>query len=392
MAVRLSLKRMRIGLDGKRAVFNMTGLGNYSRTLLQSLSRYFPDNEYLLYSPGFDDHPRLHFLSESNNITVKVPRTLLSRACKPLWRSYLVRADLRRDKIDLFHGLSNELPYAVSRSGARSVVTIHDLIFLRYPELYPRIDRKVYRYKVEYACRAADRIVAVSEQTRQDITGFLDVDPSRVSVVYQSCDPIFYQAVGESQKQQVRARLALPANYLLYVGTIEPRKNLLGVVRALELVKNKTKLHLVVIGRGRNYKNEVQAYVQNHGLTQHVHFLTDIPFSEFPAVYQMATAFVLPSLFEGFGIPITEALWSRCPVITSAGACFGEAGGPSTIYVDPSDTSALAAAIQRVSDDSTLAAKMREDGYSYVQRFKDSETATAMMKLYRQVLTGEIRK
>jgi glycosyltransferase involved in cell wall biosynthesis len=376
---------MNIGYDGKRAVFNMTGLGNYSRMLLRSLARYYPDNRYFLYTPAYKHNPRLDFLKQSANISVRTPRALISRSCKSLWRSYLVTHDLKSDGIELFHGLSNELPYAVTRSGARSIVTIHDLIFLRYPELYSRIDRRIYRSKVNYACRAADRIVAVSEQTRQDIIGFLDVEPARIKVVYQSCDPIFYQVTDEAQKQQVRAKHGLPSQYILYVGTIERRKNLLGLVRALGSLKHGLDQHLVVIGRGHSYKEEVIAYIQAQGLSKRVRFLTDVAFADFPAIYQMASVFVLPSLFEGFGIPIVEALWSNCPVITSLGGCFAEAGGPSSVYVNPGDDAALAEAIAQVLGDSNLAKKMRANGYDYVQRFRDDVTAEVMMGLYQEI-------
>lgn len=378
---------MKIGFDGKRAVFNMTGLGNYSRTLLRSLCQYYSDNQYFLYTPAYEHNQRLDFLQQSNNISVRTPQTLMSRSCKPLWRSYLVGHDLESDGIELFHGLSNELPYAVTRSGAKSIVTIHDLIFLRYPELYSRIDRKIYRSKVNYACRSANLIVAVSEQTRQDIIGFLDVDPVRIKVVYQSCDPIFYLDADEAYRRKVRERHALPSQYLLYVGTIERRKNLLGIVKALTLLKPGLDVHLVVIGRGRSYKEEVLTYIQAQGLTPRVYFLTDVLFADFPAIYQMASAFVLPSLFEGFGIPITEALWSRCPVITSVGGCFAEAGGPSSIYIDPENDAALAKEIARVLEDGDLANKMRADGYAYVQRFRDETIAAAMIGLYREIMS-----
>ncbi len=378
---------MRIGYDGKRAVFNMTGLGNYSRTLLRSLSQYYPDNQFFLYTPAYEHHTRLDFLKQSSNVLVRTPRSLISRSCKPFWRSYLMTRDLEIDGIELFHGLSNELPYAVGRSGVKSIVTIHDLIFLRYPELYPRIDRRIYRSKVSYACRAADRIVAVSEQTRQDIIGFLDVEPARIHVVYQSCDPIFYEVASEAHRQQARRTYDLPAQYLLYVGTIERRKNLLGIVKALSVLKRSVDPHLVVIGRDRGHKEEVLAYITEKRLTERVHFLSDVPFDDFPAIYQMASVFVLPSLFEGFGIPITEALWSRCPVITSVGACFAEAGGPSSIYVAPDDDAALSNAMTRVLEDDNLAEKMRAEGYAYVQRFRNDATAEAMMRVYQEVIS-----
>lgn len=375
---------MIIGYDAKRAIFNLTGLGNYSRSLVRSLSARYQENTYLLYSPKYRQDPRLDFLQERSNVAIRTPSSVAGRVFTSFWRSRLIGKQLVRDGVDLYHGLSNELPHGASLSRMKTVVTIHDLIFLRYPELYHYVDRKIYAAKSRHACRIADRIVAVSEQTKRDIVDFLGVDPHKVTVIYQSCDPIFQETVAADQKQLVRSGYNLPANYLLYVGTIERRKNLLGAIKALELI-GKSDLSIVVIGEGHAYKKEVIDYARSHRLGDKVLFLDHPPFADFPAIYQMASVFVFPSLFEGFGIPIIEALWSKTPVVTSTGSCLAEAGGPSSIYVPPTDHRQLAEAITRVLRDPSLRARMTTGGYSYVQRFHEKNTAEQMMALYYDV-------
>jgi glycosyltransferase involved in cell wall biosynthesis len=378
---------MNIGYDAKRAVYNFSGLGNYSRTLIQALSTYHPNHNYVLYAPGYRPSPRLDSLQNRRNVSIRTPRSLAGRLLKPLWRSRLMVRDLQMDEIDLFHGLSNELPHGLPRSGVKSVVTIHDLIFLRYPEFYPWLDRRIYTTKVRYACRAADLIVTVSEQTKQDVIDLLSIDPGRVVVAYQSCDPSFETAATEEQKQSVRQRHNLSGEYLLYVGNIEKRKNLLAAIKALEL-QSDSGLTLAVIGSGGAYLQEVSDYVQSHRLKDRVRFLYSVPFADFPAVYQMASAFVYPSVFEGFGIPIIEALWSKTPVITSSGSCFAEAGGPASLYVTPGDHSQLAAAIERVLRDSSLRSTMIAEGLAHVQKFRNEATAKRMMTIYEATLGG----
>ena len=374
---------MRIGFDAKRAVFNMTGLGNYSRTIIQSLAARYPDNEYSLYTPGWKDNPRLEFLRNCKNVSTVLPRGLYSGALKSLWRSWGIRSSLKRDRLDIFHGLSNELPFGIAGQKLAKVVTIHDLIFLRYPQYYPGLDRKIYDIKSRHACRAADTLVAVSEQTKRDIVEFYRVPPEKVRVIYQSCDPIFCRTASESEKSAVRARYNLPPQFVLYVGSIEERKNLLGLVKAVELLRKSHDLHLVAIGGGTDYKEVVAQHVRSAGLSDRVQMRTDIAFADFPQIYQMAQAFVYPSHFEGFGIPIIEALWSKTPVITSNGGCFPEAAGPASVYVSPSDPNEIADALKRVIGDSNLRAKMIADGLSHVQKFRVETVSAQLFELYQ---------
>ena len=371
---------MRIGFDAKRAYFNYSGLGNYSRNTIRYLSHQYPDNEFYLYIPGIKNQiPNGSF----KNHTLVYPRTWKERKFSSLWRSYWLGKQLVRDGIGLFHGLSNEIPFDIKRNPVPSVVTIHDLIFLRFPDWYKPIDRIIYHRKVKFSCTHADRVIAISQQTRTDIMEYLKTPEEKIDVVYQGCDPDFFQSRNKEEKQKLSEKYRLPASYLLYVGTIEPRKNLLQVIKARH--QGKIDIPLVVVGRPTPYIRQINEYIAEHSL-ENIIFLQDVPNTDLPGIYQMADLFIYPSRFEGFGIPILEALSSRTPVITSSGSCFDEAGGKSSKYVDPDNTEELADAIRLVLEDGTLRSEMQERGYEHALNFRENIIANNLMKVYEKVI------
>ena len=178
---------MRIGFDAKRAFVNASGLGNYSRNLLNALHQYANEFQPVLYTPEI----KTHLLKNQQRFEIHTPDNLLSKFFKPLWRSYGARR-LKKHKIDLFHGLSNELPQGIHKTGIPSVVTVHDLIFLRFPEFYSFIDRKIYYNKVKYACQSAHKIIAISQQTKDDIIRFFDIDPVKIEIIHQPVSETFF--------------------------------------------------------------------------------------------------------------------------------------------------------------------------------------------------------
>ena len=370
---------MRIGFDAKRVFFNRSGLGAYSRDTVELLSRYCPDREYLLFSPR-----------EGNPVGFVVPEDVetiypegVSRRFSSLWRSYAMSGSLRRHGVEIYHGLSNELPADIRRSGARSVVTIHDLIFVRYPQLYKPLDRWLYARKYGRSCRDADRIIAISRQTRDDLIAFWGVPAEKIEVVYQGCNPIFYDKVSVEELARVRKKYALPEQYILSVGTVEERKNLLLTVRAMAEYGVDTEL--VVCGRRTPYADRIEHYAAGHGLTRRIHFLTGVKTADMPALYQMAGALVYVSLFEGFGIPILEGLNSRIPVITTQGGVFSETGGDACLYVDPTSTEQMAEAINKVLGDSVLRSELVEKGLRHAAGFRQEHIAANLMKVYRSL-------
>lgn len=381
---------MKIGFDGKRAVQNFTGLGNYSRYLIEILNRYFPENKYLLYAPKKQESFQFRkFAKACPNMKCIYPKSPWNKL-KAFWRSWRVTGLLSSGGIDIYHGLSNELPFNIRRArSVKSVVTIHDLIFLLYPQYYPWIDRKIYGYKFKKACKDTSAIVAVSECTKRDIVRFFHIPEEKISVIYQGCDKSFSRKVKFQHKQLVRERYALPDHYVLSVGTIEERKNVLLAIKALDELPEE--IHLVIVGRRTPYTDEAVKYIKSHSLDKRVHFRHQVTFDDLPALYQCAKLFVYPSRYEGFGIPIIEALHSGIPVIAATGSCLEEAGGPNSIYVNPDNAQEMANAIRLVWNNPDLRQKMIEQGLEYVSRFSAEKQASQMMELYRALTKDKKR-
>lgn len=374
---------MIIGFDAKRAVNNFTGLGNYSRFVINILSHHYPDLTCRLYAPRRKENPELDKITGSSRIKLVYPETYLAKKFPSWWRTKSICRDLTKDRIDLFHGLSNELPVGIRKTGIKSIVTIHDLIFLRYPQYYPLIDRTVYQAKFRYACREADRIIAVSECTKRDIVHFYGIPPEKIDVIYQGCDPRFEQPVSDEEKKRVSRQYGLPERYILNVGSIEERKNLLLVLRALPAAD--PGLKLVAIGRKTAYTDKLNDFIRRHGLANRVRFIHRLPHSDLPAVYQQAELFVYPSRFEGFGIPIIEAIHSGLPVIAATGSCLEEAGGQGALYVNPDDFSQLAEAINRLSGDRSLREETVRNGKNHLRLFEEKKLAGELMETYRKI-------
>ena len=374
---------MRIGFDAKRAFNNYSGLGNYSRYIISNICRFYPENECILYTPGIVDEEIYH---EPEGTVIKKPRTTLGRYYRSYWRSFRLNYWLGNDSVDIYHGLSNELPHGIHRTGIKSVMTVHDLIFLQRPDLYKSFDRYVYKKKVQYGARTADRIIAVSKQTKQDIINLLDVDADRIRVVYQGCRRQFYNRVSEDSFQSARQQFALPSDYLLYVGTIEERKNLLKIVEAMH--KGKISVPLVVVGRRTPYFQQVKQYIARNGI-KNIHFLDQVQVSDLPAIYQGSKGFIYPSSYEGFGIPILEALNSGIPVITSAGGCLEETAGKGGLLVDPLNQEQMIYTIRQILEDSGLRDRLIREGGVHALNFREEQTIPSLYKVYLECLNND---
>jgi len=373
---------MNIGFDGKRAANNLTGLGNYSRSLITQLSQFFPQNQYFVYTPKIKESRQINDFFTPSNILAVLPKSFSF-----LWRTIGIKKQLLTDQIDLYHGLSHEIPIGLKQIEIPSIVTVHDLIFLKFPQYFGRIDRFIYKLKCQYACTHADKIVAISEQTKKDIVSFFNIDDHKIEVVYQSCDESFKTPANNSLKEEVKEKFDLPDHYILNVGTIETRKNLLLLIKALANVPKAYKL--VVVGKETPYKQLVLDEISKLSLNERVIFLQNVPFNELPAIYQMASVFVYPSFYEGFGIPIIEALYSSVPVIAATGSCLEEAGGTDSLYMDPNNPIELAKNINKVLENQELQSEMKQKGLAYVQRFNDDRIANHMMEVYKNVLANK---
>lgn len=385
---------MFIGFDAKRAFQNKTGLGNYSRTLLSSLNEYFPEHQYVLFAPKqtgqFD-------IKGSKALTAYTPDWQPAKKFPSLWRSFWMTRDLEKLNINLYHGLSNELPAGIEKTAIRSVVTIHDLIFELLPKHYDIGEVMVYKRKFRKACRQADAIIATSEHTKKDIIDIYNIHPDKIHVCYQSCNEVYAQSLTPGAIAQIKKQYQLPETYFLYVGSIIERKNLLDICKALHALKDKCEIPLVVIGEGKQYKKHVQQWLAKHNFSNSVIFLSDAIATknstgyqtgrDFPAIYQGARAFIYPSIYEGFGIPILEALHSNIPVIAANKTCLPEVGGKAALYYEPYNTDALCDVIMKAAYDTTIRQQCIEAARQQVLHFTRKKFAERVMNVYHSLIT-----
>jgi len=365
---------MRIGFDAKRLFLNNRGLGNYARNLLYGLEKYYTDNEYFLYTPRLSNEYVSPVLLNSENVHVKMPQGMEKQASS-YWRSYKLGSVSQKHNLDIFHGLAQELPRDIKKSKTKSIVTIHDMIFLKHPEFYKLFDRWIYYNKVKFAVNNADKVVAISNQTKDDLINEFNIPEDRIQVVYQSCNEVFYEKRSERELSEAKEKWGLPDNYLLYVGALNENKNVKIILQALNVLKGKMDVPLVVVGHGDEYKKKMLEYANRHNLQSQLFFASEIADptpSELSAFYQMAKVFIFPSFYEGFGIPILEARFSGTPVLASNSSCLDEAGEDSSAYFDPKNAEELAGLLMNLEKIEVV----------YPTSFKQEALTKIMVSLY----------
>ncbi len=370
---------MKIGFDAKRAFHNSSGLGNFSRNTINALSRYYPEDRYYLFHSGTREGL---FVPPKNAEELK-PQGFWNNL-KKIWRRFRLTGLAKEKKLDIFHGLSHELPVGIENTGVKTVVTIHDLIYLRYPEYYPAIDRNIYDRKFRHSCRIANRIHAISEQTRNDLIRFFAVPGDKIKVIYQAINPIFFEPASELIRGLVLEKYQLPEKFLLNVGTVEPRKNLLALLEGM--VAANIEVPLFVVGKPTSYQLQVQSYIETHQEKLTVSFLTEVTDLELVALYQLAEVMIYPSVFEGFGLPVAEALASGCPVITSSTSSLPEVGDDAALLVNPAIPAEIGAAIHAVLSRADLRRSMIEKGKIHAKEFTPENFATQLKQLYNSLL------
>jgi glycosyltransferase involved in cell wall biosynthesis len=382
---------MRIGFEAKRIYQNKTGLGNFARTLLDALSTIAVENSYHLFAPN---KTNLFDAQAYKNIEAHFPKTTFHKTLKWYWRSSGMLQDIHQEKLDIFHGLNFELPYGLEKLKLKKVVTVHDLIFERFPHHFKKIDVWIHRKKTRHACAIADAICVMSKQTKDDLVHYYKIDAQKIHVTYLSIQETFYQKHSKQELQIIRKKYRLPETYFLYVGSIIERKGLLKICEALLIVN--ANIPLVVIGKGNNeYCTKVKLFVEQNHLQAHVIFLSeqqvaqDINFinsKDFPAIYQNAKALIYPSIFEGFGMPVLEGLASGIATITSNVSALTEVGGNGAIYINPVDAKDISNAMQLVIDNDIIVQEKIALGKLHAQKFSKQNLVERMMKVYNFIL------
>lgn len=363
---------MKIAFDAKRFFHNNSGLGNYSRDLVRILAENYPENEFVLLEQK---------KSERGKEILDLPNVSFHQVKKGNFARQLKFGKAAQDlNADIFHGLSGELPLKWDKKSIKKFVTIHDLIFLRFPQFYSYFDRKIHYWKFKKACEQADLVIAISEQTKRDIIQFLKIKEEKIVIIYQGCHQTFKERKSKEFLEKTKEKFKIPECFILNVGTIEPRKNLLNIVKVIV----DSEINLVVVGKKTKYFKLVETFISQNKVQNQVHFLENVSMEELSALYQLADIFVYPSLFEGFGIPVIEALFSETAVITSNTSSLPEAGGKNSLYVNPQNSEDLKSKISFLWSNKSERKRLAEKGLEFVQKFSDDKIAENLMKIYNK--------
>jgi glycosyltransferase involved in cell wall biosynthesis len=371
---------MPIYFDISAAVHRRAGLGRYAESLARALLPLLGDELAFFYNREAGIEPLAGLEG--------VPATTVNLGYKP-WRMLVWLAQAGRIGFNrlipgatLFHATEHLL---LPLRGVPTVLTVHDLIFRRYPAHHKRLNRWYLNATMPLFCRRAGHIIAVSEQSKRDVIAAYGVPPEKITVIYEAADPRFCPQPAETVAD-VRARYGLPDRYLLFVGTIEPRKNLGRVLTAFE------RLHvegltdaLVIVGKRGWLYDDFFARLEASPAKQAVIFPGFVPDADLPAVYAGAQAFAFPSEFEGFGLPVLEAMACGAPVVCSNTSSLPEVAGDAALLVDPLDVDALTAALRRALIDPALAADLRARGLAQAARFSWARAAEETLAIYRRV-------
>lgn len=373
---------MKIGFDAKRAFNNSTGLGNYARLLIKSLIQNFPEHTYYLFTPKIDEKFKDEFIGYKQVEIIK-PEGFLNKKFPSAWRSFSVGDIVNNLGLDVFHGLSNELPTGINQQKTKCVVTIHDLIFLRYPNYYNNIDAYIYKKKFKNACQNADLVLATSIQTELDIINFFQTEKSKIKVLYQACDDAFAKTYSEQEKQVVSQKYQLPNKFILSVGTIETRKNQLTILQALN--KLESNWHLVLIGKKTSYADEILAYANDHQLLNRFQIFENVSFADLPIIFQCASLFAYISEFEGFGIPVLEAMQSKVLTVTSNVSSLPEVIGNKQQTINPLNSNELVQFIENKYNNLETKTLLINEAFQRAEMFNKNHLSHTLMDLYKNI-------
>ncbi len=335
-------KKLKIAFDAKRLFWNREGLGSYARTLVSDMQRLHPEHEYILCTPQINKAEfTLPFLDASKYRIISSDGISDS-----YWRSRGVLKSLESEDVDVYFGLSNELPFGIAQSSVPSVVTIHDVLYKRFPQQFSLIDRWIYQRKFSHAISAADCIIATSQSTAKDIEHYFR-PKKRMEVAYQSVSPLYRNNSENSSGQ-----------HYLVVGTINERKNLKLLIRAYALLPEKHRRPVVVVGSGKKYRKEVDEEIKQNRLGAYFTFLSGVSDVELKDLYSQSIALVFPSYYEGFGRPVVEALSSGIPVITLPNSSLPEVVGKYGIIIEYDRPELLVEALILMNDEGERKKKM----------------------------------
>lgn len=381
------VKSVVIGFDGRTMGSQRTGVGFYSYNLAKELSKLLPEPLYIWSS--WSALPEASLTSNVHRMDA-LPQTSTS-VFRFLWEHLAYPHKINKTPVDIMHFPAFVVP--LWRLDCPAVVTIHDLCIYRYPEFFSKFQQLNFRYILPKTVKRAERIIADSKSTKRDIIQFLNVDEDIIDVIYPAVDERFVGELSDSQRRNVIDKYDLPETYVLFTGTLEPRKNLINLLRAFEIVVQKVDIdvQLLIIGRRGWLFDQTLEYARNSVCRERIRFLGYVDDEDMPYLYSLSTVFVYPSLYEGFGLPVLEAMSLGVPVITSNVSSLPEVAGDAALLVDPLDFKELAKTMVTVITDAYLRSFLSERGRTQAKKFSWSETAREIIACYNKAMRKDIK-
>ena len=372
---------MRIGLDGIPLASAKTGIGHYTLELARALAKIDPDDEFELISP---------FAFNSSSLEDDLPANLkkVEARRRRFWWAVGLPLYMRRSATSLFHGTNYEIPLW---SRCPTILSIHDLSLLLYPETHLDQSVRRARYRLPLMTRAATKIVTATEHVRKEVIQHLKVDPAKIAVTPYAPRPTF-RPLSRSETEETRTQLGIEESFILFVGTIEPRKNLITLLRSFAEVLRSTDLRpqLVIAGQKGWLTGETMNYIESEGLDERVKLTGYITDEDLRALYSCCAVCVYPSLYEGFGLPPLEAMACGAPVIASDVPSLAEAVGQAALLVPPTDVHALAQGIVTIIRDEAKRSHFFRAGLEHASQFTWERTAQLTLKIYREALKPNV--
>jgi glycosyltransferase involved in cell wall biosynthesis len=368
---------MKIGIMLRHLTDTLGGVVGYSHNLLQGFLRQGPEHHYHLFYASQD---RLGSYAQHSNVTEHV----LNASNKFIWDQWQMPRAAKALELDIIFNPKLSVPLF---SSVKRVFVLRPEQFTQ-PELFPWFDRRYFKFFIPRYCRASARVIAPTEQARQDIIQYVGVSPKRMVTVHEACGEHFFAPPLEGDEKRVREKYELPQRFVLFVGALTPLKNFERLVEAFAQVQPKHDLKLVVVGFGRWKFEEDVAFAQKHAVAEHLHFPGFVDDEDLPAVYRMAECLFFPSIYEGFGIPICEAHATGCAVVTTKRGCCPEVAGEAAELVDPFDVSDMARGLDLVLSDKALRERLVSLGRERVQHFRFDRCARETLQVFASALKG----
>lgn len=362
-----------IGFDAKRYFHNQTGLGNHSRNLIHSLLQVDPANHYVLFNAAGGDVAKEH-----DALSVES-----RKRWQPMWRQVGIVTRMEAMKLDVYHGLSAELPLFRPRK-TKLVVTIHDLIFMKFPRYYTAVDRAIYTYKLKNAIAMADAIVCTSQHTHRDLHAIFPSQAKKMTVIYQGCEEVFKQRPDEQDLESFKRKYDLPDAFILCISKFEKRKNHLRLIEAYAKVRSQLNIPLVLVGKEGDTFEPVKKAIKMLDISTDVRLYTEVDQATLVRFVHASSWTVFPSEYEGFGIPVLESLMAGKPVLTCRQSSMEEIAGATGACMDPLNIHSIEEGLLNFTGNEVRTQSLAE-GLSGLNRFEGSEIAQEHLKLYRQL-------